>query len=265
MRSKKFNEVRPYTYWIKHLETGIKYVGLRYRNIRKNRSPLEDFGVHYFTHGKLKEEFETNPNNFKTKLLFTYDSVKEAISHELELTKKIIKNNRYANIRSYPQAFATPEVRKKMAEAKKGKKREPFSKEHKRKISESNKGRIVSDETKKKLSEINKGKIISDKTRKKLSEAHQGKIRPSEIGRKISEVKKGKKHSEETKRKLSEVAKKIKISKETRRKMLETRMRNIRAGKIITKHSEETKRKISETLKKRAAKKAQAKLSGQSS
>ena len=117
MKSKKFNEVRPYTYWIQHLETGIKYVGLRYANLSKhNRTPLEDFGIHYFTTGKLKKKFKANPSDFKTKLLFTYDSIQEAIAHELELTKKIFRNNRYANIRSYPQSFATAEVRRKKLE-----------------------------------------------------------------------------------------------------------------------------------------------------
>jgi hypothetical protein len=92
MRSKKFNEVRPYTYWIKHLETGIKYVGLRYRNVKFKRTPLEDFGTCYFTTGKLKKQFKANPKSFKTKLLFTYDSIEEAIAHELELTKKIFRD-----------------------------------------------------------------------------------------------------------------------------------------------------------------------------
>jgi hypothetical protein len=55
MRSKKFNEVRPYTYWIKHLETGIKYVGLRYRNVKFKRTPLEDFGTSLFYDWKIKK------------------------------------------------------------------------------------------------------------------------------------------------------------------------------------------------------------------
>ena len=133
MRSKKFNEVRPYTYWIKHKETGIKYVGLRYYNIKFNRTPLQDFGIRYFTTGKLKKEFKANPNNFNTKLLFTYDSVKEAIDHELELTAKAKDNNRYANLASYPHIPATPEVRRKISEGNKGKK---YSNEVRKRLSE---------------------------------------------------------------------------------------------------------------------------------
>ena len=155
MKSKKFNEVRPYTYWMQHLETGIKYIGLRYQNIRLKRTPLEDFGIYYFTSGNLKEEFKENPKSFKTKLLFTYDNIEEAIAHELELTKKIFRDNRYANIRSYPQVFATPEVRRSMSEAQKGSKK---SEQTKRKMSEAHKGRPVSEETRRKMSEAKRGK-----------------------------------------------------------------------------------------------------------
>ena len=91
MKSKKFDEVKPYTYWIQNISTGIKYVGLRYKNISLKKTPLEDFGIYYFTSGKLKKEFKQNPKKFKTKLLFTYDDIEEARKHEQELTKKIYK------------------------------------------------------------------------------------------------------------------------------------------------------------------------------
>ena len=75
----------------------------------------------------------------------------------------------------------TDETKKKISEAKKGKKMKPFSDEHKRKLSEANKGKKLSEETKIKLSEAKKGKKHSEETKKKMSEA-----------------KKGKKHSEES-------------------------------------------------------------------
>jgi len=281
VRSKKFNEVRPYTYWIKHKETGIKYVGLRYRNIKFNRTPLEDFGIHYFTSGKkLKEEFKANPNNFKTKLLFTYDSVKEAIAHELELTEKAKDNKRYTNLVSYPSFVYTPEVRKKMSLYQSNKPAETI-----RKMSEAAMGKRHSEETKRKLSEAAKGKKHSGKTKRKMSEARQniseetkrkmseaamgntrlkGKKFSEETKRKMSEAAKGKKHSGETKRKISEAAKGRKSSprsEETKRKISEAMK-----GKKKKPFSEEHKRKIGEAVKKReAAKKVQATLSGQSS
>lgn len=64
----------------------------------------------------------------------------------------------------------------KMSEAKKGRKlTKPFSEEHRRKLSEARRKRIISEETKKKISESNKGKKLSEETRKKISEANKGK------------------------------------------------------------------------------------------
>ncbi len=74
----------------------------------------------------------------------------------------------------------------------------PFSEEHKKKLSEVNKGRTFSEETRKKISEILKGHPVSEETRKKLSESHIGK----QAGRDNPFY--GKHHSEETRKKLSE-------------------------------------------------------------
>ena len=74
----------------------------------------------------------------------------------------------------------------------------PMTEEHKRKISESlkgkNKGKHISDEQKKRLSEINKGKkrgTLSEETRKKISEATKGKPRTEQQRRNISKAHKG--------------------------------------------------------------------------
>ena len=71
------------------------------------------------------------------------------------------------------------ETRKKMSEAKKGKK---LSEETRRKISEAHKGHTVTDESRKKMSESKKGRTsnrkgvtLSAETRKKISEARKGK------------------------------------------------------------------------------------------
>lgn len=49
------------------------------------------------------------------------------------------------------------------------------SDEHKRKISEANKGRTLSPEHRKKISEAHKGKKLSEETKRKISEGHRGK------------------------------------------------------------------------------------------
>ena len=77
-----------------------------------------------------------------------------------------------------------------------------FSKEHKRKLSESNKGD----------KHYSYGKTLSKETKRKISEAKTGKTHSEETKRKMSNIKKGenhpfygKFHSEETKRKISDV------------------------------------------------------------
>jgi hypothetical protein len=88
------------------------------------------------------------------------------------------------------------ETRKRMSEAKKGKKLL---------------GHLVSDETKKKMSESQKGhqgyykdKNLSDETKKKMSEAKKGKKFTDEHKRKLSESLLGRKLSEEHKKAMSE-------------------------------------------------------------
>ena len=77
------------------------------------------------------------------------------------------------------------------------------------KISNSTKGRIISEETKKIISKSNKGhkrnlgRIQSKETRRKISESAKGKKISNETKLKKSLAMKGKKHSEETKKKMS--------------------------------------------------------------
>lgn len=89
------------------------------------------------------------------------------------------------------------EARKKMSEAKKGKKPYNMTNETKKKISEAGKGKHHSEEAKRKISEANKCKTLSEETKRKLSETHKGKPSPF----------KGKHMSEETKKRMSEVKK----------------------------------------------------------
>ena len=79
-----------------------------------------------------------------------------------------------------------------------------FTEEHKRKISEANKGMKRSEEVKKKWSFAHIGKHHSEETKKKMSEVHKGKRLSEEAKRKLSESRKGRTFSEKHKRKLSD-------------------------------------------------------------
>jgi hypothetical protein len=83
--------------------------------------------------------------------------------------------------------------------------KKPKSEEHKKKLSEANKGFIVSNETKLKISNANKGKIPTKETKLKISNSKKGQIFSEEHRKKLSEAHLGKKrnpHSEETKLKI---------------------------------------------------------------
>ncbi len=84
------------------------------------------------------------------------------------------------------------------------------SEETKIKISKKLKGRHLSEETKRKLSEARKGKKgrnHSEETKKKMSEAHKGKRLSEEHRRKLSEVGKKRNISNETREKMSKARK----------------------------------------------------------
>ena len=141
------------------------------------------------------------------------------------------------------------ETKQKIGEALKGKKRKPFSKEHKKRISVALSNRVVSEETKQKISEARKG-IISPM---------KGKHHSIETKNKISKSNSGKHLSEESKQKISEAHKGNKnpfyhkhLSKEHRKKISESH-KGIQSGEnnpmYGKHHSEETKLKISASKK----------------
>lgn len=91
----------------------------------------------------------------------------------------------------------------------------PHSEEHNRKISEAQKGKIISEETKQKISFAKKGKNSwmkgrkhSEESKRKNSESNKGRVAWNKGTKGIVKAwNKGKKSSEETKRRISEVQK----------------------------------------------------------
>lgn len=101
---------------------------------------------------------------------------------------------------------------------------------------------VMTEEHKKRISESNMGRICSEETRKKISESNKGKVRSEETKKKISETKKGEKKSEETKRNMSAAQKRRTWTEENRQWMLKIRaMGGGRKKKIL---SEEEKLNI---------------------
>ena len=107
-------------------------------------------GTVKFITGQISKK---NPDNFRIKLIATFDTREEARDYEVKQNKKIIKNRRYANIAAYPAVFMTPETRRKLSIAHKGKK---HSEEHNRNMSKALKGRKLSEEHVRKMVEARK-------------------------------------------------------------------------------------------------------------
>ncbi len=160
---KEFNKIKPYVYWIKNNITTIKYIGVRWKNVRLKKTPVQDFGKTYFTSGTLEKDFKKNPDNFRIKFISTFDTIREAVDFEKKQTKKVYKNKRYANIASYPAVLRTPEMTRKISESNKGRK---HSEESRRKMSVAQKGKKHSEETIRKISEANKGNVPWNKGKK---------------------------------------------------------------------------------------------------
>ena len=171
MRDRDFNSVKPYVYWIKNKVTGIKYIGVRFANVRKNISPNQDIGKIYFTSGKLKKDFEQDSKKFQIKLIATFDTAKEAVEFEKKKTDKIFKNKRYANIASYPAIYN----------------KIPW-----------NKGKKMSEEFSRKISKVTKGRKLSEEHKRKIGLKHKGKKLSEEQKRKMALICGARKHPEET-------------------------------------------------------------------
>lgn len=88
---------------------------------------------------------------------------------------------------------------------------------------------------------------VNNQTKQKISNFNKGKIVSEEIRKKISNTEKGKKLSEETKKKISEASKKRFQNPEERRKISETQKR-VRKGEV---HSSEWNKHVSDALKGR--------------
>ena len=219
MKLKNTNVVKPYCYILTRLSDGMKYHGLRWDNVRRKRTPHQDFGIFYFTsRASLNKEFKKNKKNFKFKITYTFDTKKEAQIYEAKFNKKILNKKGWLNQSAYPHLIQSDEgkarirasrlgtkqssetIRKKI-EATTGLKRKPRTKEEKISISKGikkgfsegrkvwNVGIPMKKESKKKLSLALKGREVWNKGKSVFIGADNPFY--------------GKKHSTETKRKMS--------------------------------------------------------------
>ena len=164
------------------------------------------------------------PNNY-----YLHSAVYLMLHVKIEGGKKI---KTFSNTKEAEKYKLAMEVNKKPRPRKQ---RKPLTKEQRRKMSESRKGRIVSPETREKIKQASLGRKLSDNAKRKISDSLKGK----HVGRKLTK---------EHKQKISEalVGRKGKSpTKEQIEKAVKTRISH--GG---WKMDKETKKKISDSLKK---------------
>jgi len=233
-----------YTYQIFNTKTHKFYIGVRKSKV----DPIKDIGIRYFS-SSLDKDFiddqKLNPQDYEYTVLGIFPSRKEAVAEEISLHEfyNVGQNKRFYNkAKQTSIGFDTSgielseEHKRKMSESRKGKFPAKDSKtgelvgrvsvDDPRVLSGElvsvHKGKSFSNEHKRKISEYRRGKTPSEETKRKMSESHKGRTLSGEHKRKIGESHKGKTTSEETKRKMSESSKGKTTSEETKRKMSES-------------------------------------------
>ena len=270
MKTKEFNKIKPYTYFIIRKSDNKKYHGIRIRNVKLGNTPLNDLGYHYFSSGPWKDDCRQNTKNYIFSIKHTFDTVDKASKHEEKINKILIRNNQWKdwiNKSSFPHCILDDFSRKKLSEKTRirvtGSGNPMFGRNHsietKEKISLTSKIRMSDPKMKLKLLE---GRLASnykhsDDTKKKIRKSQLG-IKSHRYGKapvnkgipmnleqkqKISESKKGIKQTDEHKLNVSESLKGRIFSKEHKQKIS-----NKLKGRVF---SEEHKRKISISKKRK--------------
>lgn len=175
------------------------YIGQTWQSIKKR------FQNGYYGCKHIKNALDAyGKKNFYYEILNICYTQEEADELERFWIKKFNSSDRkYGyNLSSGGKASGTPSI------------------ETRQKISDSNKGKIITEKTRQKLINSHLGFVHSEETRKKLSIINKGKKLSKEHVEKIANSNRGRKNSEESKKKMSESAKKKPpMTQETKNKL----------------------------------------------
>ena len=225
----------------------------------------DDGSVFYVGIGKKRRPYESRPYNphwsrvaekhgVNVRIVYNNLTWQEACNLEIKLIKyyRDLNGSNLTNIADGGEGAKwvkrSPELIAKVANFNRGK---HLSEEHKQKIREWNKGKIVRPETLLKMSASLKGIRHTEEAKRKISEALKGKPKSKEHIEALC----NKVVTEETRAKMSVVSKRRILSPETRAKISKSLMGKKRSEESKVKqsasnkgrrHSEESKRKMSE-------------------
>jgi len=189
-RSTQQDEKKYYVYTLAYPDGRVFYVGKGTgRRINQHEIDARNPDIHSYKVHVIHKIWADGGQILKTKLAY-FESEQDAFLLEIALI--FLFESPLANL-TYGGEGCSGAVR---------------SEEHRRKLSEINRGRTLSEEHRRKLSQVRKGRIVSEETRLNMAEAHKGKV-----------VRKGRIVSEETRLKMSEAHKGKVVSEETQPEM----------------------------------------------
>jgi hypothetical protein len=176
---------QPYTYYLYHIPTGLKYYGVRLSPLDE---PYRDLWTLYFGSSDVVDLIRQYFGNdsFRVEVRKIFDTKQEAFEWEQSVLKKLNVmgrtdwiNRGYGGRWKYVYPMSEKQ-RNNIRKSKLGKKRGPLSEEWKRNISLANLGRKDSEETKERKRKMYHGLGMTGKHHKEESKI---KIRNSNIGK----------------------------------------------------------------------------------
>ena len=134
---------KAYTYLLKFKPENKFYYGVRFKNVRLNRHPEDDFMIHYTTSSEQINNLiiEHGVDAFEWEIRKTFNTADQAIAWEtrvLSRAKVLKRQNIWYNANVAGYKTPTPSGRKVISETHKDK---PKSEEHKKNLSVSQKGK----------------------------------------------------------------------------------------------------------------------------
>lgn len=213
------NAYEPFVYIIKEVETGRSYIGSK----TQKGCLTSDLGSKYFTSSnEIKDKWKSDLYAFEVVEIIKCHSNHQALILEGLMIEEnnAVYDDSFIN-KGYPSIGfnnsgkeLSDRAKKNMSESRKGR---VITEEWRRNLSiafsgekNPNYGKRLPDWHKQILSDLRKGKILSQETKNKISNSLKDRFFSEDHRRKISESTKGKPKSEQTKKKLSEVAKRRK-------------------------------------------------------
>jgi hypothetical protein len=180
----------PYTYFVLHMPTGLKYYGSKYGK-GSDPSTFWKPGGYFTSSDKVKHLLEEyGIDSFKAEVRKVFNKPDQALNYEYRFLKRVnaIKKTDWLNENLGGEKFRNVgPASKKALESQRKKKQTP---EGNAKRSASLKGRVISEETRKlmSLSQLNRPKDKEDNRRDKIREKAIGRGHDDATKSKLSEI-----------------------------------------------------------------------------